>query len=338
MAKKSNDFQSILSDLRQKVYKPIYLLMGEEPYYIDVISDYIQNNVLTETEREFNQMVVYGADVSMREVINMAKRYPMMSSHTVIIVKEAQNLDNLDDLNFYLQKPQETSILVLCYKYKKVDARKKFVTEISNKGVLFESKKLYDNQVPAFIGDYLKKEGLGIEPKAAQMLTDFLGANLSNIVNELDKLIISRPQGATLITPDLVEKNVGVSKDFNNFELLNALINKDVLKANQIVFYFEQNPKSNPLVLTLTVLFNFFSNLMLYYYIKDKSPSNVAQELGVNPYFVKDYQTAASKYNAWKTMEIVSLLRIYDAKSKGIDNSSASDGELMKELVYKILH
>ena len=338
MAKKSSDFQSILSDLKQKVYKPIYFLMGEEPYYIDVISDYIQNNALSDTEREFNQMVVYGVDVTMREVINMAKRYPMMAPYTVIIVKEAQNLDNLDDLSYYLQKPQSTSILVFCYKYKKVDARKKYISEISSQGVLFESKKLYDNQVAAFIGDYLKNEGLGIEPKAAQMLTDFLGTNLSSIVNELDKLIISRPAEVKVVTPDLVEKNVGISKDFNNFELLNALINKNVYKANQIVFYFEQNPKSNPLVLTITVLFNFFSNLMLYYYIQDKSPTNVAHELGVNPYFVKDYQTAASKFNGWKTMEVISLLRTYDAKSKGVDNSSASGGELLKELVYKILH
>lgn len=165
---------------------------------------------------------------------------------------------------------------------------------------------------------------MGIEPKAAQMLTDFLGTNLSSIVNELDKLIISRPAEVKVVTPDLVEKNVGISKDFNNFELLNALINKNVYKANQIVFYFEQNPKSNPLVLTITVLFNFFSNLMLYYYIQDKSPTNVAHELGVNPYFVKDYQTAASKFNGWKTMEVISLLRTYDAKSKGVDNSSAS--------------
>ena len=338
MAKQTNDFQSVLSDLKQKNYKPIYFLMGEEPYYIDMISDYILNNVLDESEKEFNQMVLYGNDVDIKTVINTAKRFPMISPYLVVVVKEAQNIKNLDDLSFYLQKPQPSTILVFCYKYGKPDGRKKYVTEIEKTGVLFESKKMYDNQVPAFIVNYLKEKGTGIDPKATQILADYLGANLGNIVNELDKLMIGKPAGMNVITPELVEKNVGISKDFNNFELLNALITKEVFKANQIVFYFEQNPKNNPLVLTLTVLYNFFSNLMVYYYLKDKSQGAVARELGVNPYFVKDYQVAARNFNGWKTMEIISLLRTYDAKSKGVENVSASDGELLKELVYKMLH
>lgn len=311
--------------------------MGEEPYYIDEISNYIQNNVLSEEEREFNQMVLYGDAVTTKEVITMARRYPMMSKYVVIIVKEAQNLSDLDDLAYYLQKPMSSTILVFCHKYKKVDGRKKFVAELPKVGVLFESKKLYDNQVPTFISGYLKEKGLQIEPKATQLLTEFLGTDLSKVVNELDKLSLLKPKD-NLLTADIVGANVGINKDFNNFELLSALVNKDVLKANRIVLYFEQNPKNNPLVLTITVLFNFFSNLMLYYYIKDKSPANVAKELGVNVYFVRDYQTAASKYNGWKTLQIIALLRTYDAKSKGIDSAGVPDGELLKELVYMILH
>ncbi len=337
MAAKSTDFQTILSDLKQQVYKPIYFLMGEEPYYIDEISNYIQNNVLSEEEREFNQVVLYGDAVTTKEVITMARRYPMMSKYMVIIVKEAQNLSDLDDLVYYLQKPMSSTILVFCHKYKKVDVRKKFVAELPKVGVLFESKKLYDNQVPTFISDYLKGKGLQIEPKATQLLTEFLGTDLSKVVNELEKLSLLKPKD-NLLTADIVGANVGINKDFNNFELLNALVNKDVLKANRIVLYFEQNPKNNPLVLTITVLFNFFSNLMLYYYIKDKSPANVAKELGINVYFVRDYQTAASKYNGWKTLQIIALLRTYDAKSKGIDSAGVPDGELLKELVYMILH
>ena len=337
MAAKSTDFQTILSDLKQQVYKPIYFLMGEEPYYIDEISNYIQNNVLSEEEREFNQVVLYGDAVTTKEVITMARRYPMMSKYMVIIVKEAQNLSDLDDLVYYLQKPMSSTILVFCHKYKKVDGRKKFVAELPKVGVLFESKKLYDNQVPTFISDYLKGKGLQIEPKATQLLTEFLGTDLSKVVNELEKLSLLKPKD-NLLTADIVGANVGINKDFNNFELLNALVNKDVLKANRIVLYFEQNPKNNPLVLTITVLFNFFSNLMLYYYIKDKSPANVAKELGINVYFVRDYQTAASKYNGWKTLQIIALLRTYDAKSKGIDSAGVPDGELLKELVYMILH
>lgn len=337
MAAKGVDFQSIMSDLKQKVYKPVYFLMGEEPYYIDEISNYIQNNVLTEEEREFNQSVLYGDEVTTKEVLTMARQYPMMSKYVVIIVKEAQNLSDLEDLAYYLQKPQSTTILVFCHKYKKVDGRKKFVAELPKVGVLFESKKLYENQVPTFIVNYLKNKGLQIDPKATQLLTDFLGTDLSKVVNELDKLAISKPQN-NMVTADVVSANVGINKDFNNFELLTALINKDVLKTNRIVRYFEQNPKNNPLVLTITVLFNFFTNLMLYYYIPDKSPANVAKELGINIYFAKDYQTAASKYNGWKTLQIISLLRTYDAKSKGIDSNGVPDGQLLKELVYLILH
>ena len=338
MAKQTNSFQSILSDLKQKNYKPIYFLTGEEPYYIDVLSDYILDNVLDESEKEFNQTVLYGNDVDMKTVINVAKRFPMMSPYQVVVVKEAQNIKNLDDLSFYLQKPQPTTILVFCYKYSKLDGRKKYVAEIEKKGILFESKKIYDKDVAPFILNHLKEKGVGIDPKATSILADYLGTNLSNIVNELDKLVIGKPAEVNTITPELVEKNVGISKDFNNFELVNALIHRDVFKANRIVFYFEQNPKNNPIQATLAILYSFFSNLMIYYYLKDKSDSAVMKELGVNFYQAKDFPIAARNFKGVKTMEIISLLRTYDAKSKGVGNSSASSGELFKELVYRILH
>ena len=338
MAKQTADFQNILLSLKQQNYKPVYFFMGEEPYYIDLLSDYILENVLNESEKAFNQTVLYGNDVDIKTVINAAKRFPMMSLYQVVVVKEAQNISNMDDLYYYLQKPQLSTILVFCYKYKKMDSRKKFMQEIDKIGVIYESKKIRDYQVPAFIVNYLREKGLKIEAKASQILADYLGTNLGNVVNELDKLLIGKPAEMNTITPDLVEKNVGISKDFNNFELLNALGTKNILKANQIVFYFEQNPKNNPLILTLTAFYNFFANLMVYYYIPDKTQDNVSKILGINPYFVKDYQIASKNFTGRKTMEIISLLRTYDAKSKGIENSSTSDGELLKELVYKILH
>ena len=338
MAKPTTDFQNVLLSLKQKNYKPVYFLMGEEPYYIDILSDYILNNVLDESEKAFNQTVLYGNDVDMKAVINTAKRFPMMSLYQVVMVKEAQNISNMDDLYYYLQKPQPSTILVFCYKYKKMDGRKKFMQEIEKIGIIYESNKIRDYQVPAFIVNYLREKGLKIETKASQILADYLGTNLGNVVNELEKLLIGKPADMNTITPDLVEKNVGISKDFNNFELLDALRTRNILKANQIVFYFEQNPKSNPLASTLMAFFNFFANLMTYYYIPDKTQDNVSKILGINPYFVKDYQVASKNFKGWKTMEIISLLRTYDAKSKGVENSSASDGELLKELVYKILH
>ncbi len=338
MAKKETTYDEIISDIRNKQYKPIYFLMGEEPYYIDKIADYILENVLSEDEQEFNQTVLYGKDVDIRTVINTAKRFPMMSEYQVVVVKEAQNIKSFDDLVFYAQKPLTSTILVFCYKYGKMDMRKKYASEVAKVGVVYESKKLYESQIPSFITSYLRNKKVTIEEKAIIMMTEYLGSDLSRITGELDKLLITKPVDTKSITPDLVEKNIGISKECNNFELIAALIRKDALKAQRIVYYFEQNPRNNPLVVTLTVLFNFFSNLMLYYYLPNKADSIVASELKITPYFVKDYQLAARNFSGIKTMQVVGLIRTYDAKGKGINNVSTSQGELLKELISKILH
>ncbi len=338
MAKKSGpSYDQVLSDLKNKQYKPIYLLQGDESYYIDLISDYIQNNVLDEMEREFNLTVMYGKDVDAAVVINAAKRFPMMAPYQVIIVKEAQHIKDLDKISFYLEKPQETTILVLCHKYGSVDGRKKYVNEIGKSGVVFNSNALRDYQVLSWIRDYVRGKGLSIDEKSAAMLAEFLGTDLSRIVGELDKLIITKPADEKKITADLIEKNIGISKEYNNFELQNAIFKRDVLKANRIIQHFAMNPRSNPMVVSVSVLFGGFTNLLQYHYTGDKSDGSVARALGVNPYFVKDFSAAAKIYNAWKCMQNIALLREYDAKSKGI-GSTQPDGELMKELVFKLMH
>jgi DNA polymerase III subunit delta len=338
MAKKASSYEQVLDALKRKEYAPVYYLMGEEAFYIDLIADFIEENVLTEDEKAFNQTVVYGKDSDIRTIINMAKRFPMGSQYQVVIVKEAQNLDKIDDLSLYLQQPLTSTILVFCHKYGKLDKRKKLAGDIEKSGVLFVSEKLYDNQIPLWISDYLKTKQLKISEKAAWMLTEFIGNDLTRIANELDKLLITKPANETTITPELIERNIGISKDYNNFELQNALINGDVVKANRIVRYFANNPKNNPLVLTVTVLFNFFSNLMVYHYTQDKSPTGVATALGISPYFAKDYIKAAGRFKGKKTLEIVSAIRECDARSKGFGNSSISNQELLTELVFKILH
>lgn len=329
---------SIIADIKRKDYKPIYFLMGEEAYYIDKIADFIEENVLDESEKAFNQTILYGKDTDIDAVINAAKRFPMMAQYQVIIVKEAQHIKNFDNLQFYLQKPLKSTILVFCHKYGTLDKRKKVSLEIDKAGVLYTTPKLYDNQVPGWITQYLKEKNTGIDSKAALLLAEYLGANLAKIVNELDKLLITKPANEPNITLNLIEKNIGISKDYNVFELQDALFTRNVAKANRIVFYFAHNPKASPMVMTLSTLFNVFANLFCYHYLTDKSQANVAKELGINPFFVKDYVAAARAYNAVKCMQILSEIRLYDAKSKGVDNSSASDGELLKELICKILY
>ncbi|MGN0186391.1 MAG: DNA polymerase III subunit delta [Paludibacteraceae bacterium] len=339
MAKQAITYEQIMAALQRKEYKPVYMLTGGEPYYIDKIADYIENNVLTEEEKAFNQTVVYGKDTDLREIIMAAKRFPMMAEHQVIIVKEAQSIKNFDDLVFYLKQPQPSTILVFCYKYDKLDGRKKSTIEIAEKGILFESKKLYDNQVAGWIEAYGKSKQVIIDTKTSNMLADFLGNDLSRIVSEIDKLLIITANRKTgRITPELVEQNIGISKDYNNFELLKALGEHDILKSNRIIDYFGKNPKNNPLVMTISVVFNFFANLLLYHSLKDKSQMNVAAELKINPYFVRDYQQAARNYNTAKTLQIISDLRRADAQSKGFRNASANDNEILKELVFRILH
>ena len=339
MAKQEITCDDILKELRAKQYRPVYYLMGEEPYYIDLIADYITDNILTETEKEFNLTVVYGADVDIATVINAAKRYPMMSEHQVVVVKEAQNIRNMEELSYYLHKPLLSTILVICHKHGVLDRRKKLAAEIEKTGVLFESKKVKDAQLPAFITSYMKRKGIDVEPKATAMLADFVGADLSRLTGELEKLIITLPKGHTRITPEQIEKNIGISKDYNNFELRSALVEKDVLKANKIIKYFEENPKTNPIQMTLSLLFGFFSNLMLAYYAPEKSEQGIANMLGLRtPWQAKDYLAAMRRYNGVKTMQIIGEIRYADAKSKGGGNPSLSDGDILRELVFKILH
>ena len=336
---KETTYEEIARDLKNRIYKPVYYLMGEESYYIDRISEYIAQTVLNENEKEFNQTILYGADTDIATIINAAKRYPMMSKYQVVIVKEAQGVKNIDELSYYLQKPLESTILVLCHKHGVLDRRKKLAAEIEKVGVLFESKKIKDAQLTGFITSYLKRKSIEIEPKASEMMAEFVGTDLSRMAGELEKLIITLPKGQKRITPEQIEQNIGISKDYNNYELRNALIIKDVFKANQIIKYFEENPKTNPLQMTLSVLFNFFSNLMLAYYAPEKSEQGIAAQLGLkSPWQSKDYLAAMRKYSGVKVMQIIGEIRYCNAKSKGVGNSSLGDGELLRELVYKILH
>ncbi|MEA4982756.1 MAG: DNA polymerase III subunit delta [Paludibacter sp.] len=328
----------ILRNLQNKNFAPVYLLMGEESYYIDLISDYIQHHVLDENQREFDQTVMYGKDTDITTIINTAKRFPMLSPYQVVIVKEAQNIKDLDKLQFYLNNVSKSTILVLCYKYGTVDGRKKWVNELKKIGVIYESKKLRDYEMSSWISQYAKSKQLVIDEKAMVMLTDFLGTDLNKVANELDKLCITMPVGSNRITPELIEKNIGISKDFNVFELQDALINRNVMKANQIIRYFADNKKSNPLQVILAQLFNFFSNLMIFHYLPSKTAEAAATEFKIHPFIARNYLKAAQSFNAWKTMNIITYIRETDARSKGIDNVSADEGDLLKELIFKILH
>lgn len=330
-------YEEIISNLQKKIYHPIYFLMGEETYFIDKISDYIADNVLAEAEKGFNQTILYGKDTEPNTIIDNARRFPMMSNYQVIIVREAQNIKKIEDLETYAKNPLNSTILVINYKYKTLDKRKTFAKLIDQKGVLFESKKIYDNQLPAWISSYLKNQQYSITPQAAAMISEYLGADLGKVANELDKLIISLPAG-TQITPDHIERNIGISKEFNVYELQNALGERDLLKANRIINYFGSNPASNPVPVVISSLYSYFSKILNYHFLEDKSQNNVASVLQVHPFFVKTYVAAAKNYNIKKLVEIVSILREYDMKSKGFGNTSTSPADLQREMIYRILH
>ncbi len=328
----------ITKDIKAGNFKPIYFFMGEEPYYIDKLTDFIDDNVLSEDEKGFNQMTIYGRDTTIEEVISHAKRYPMMADRQVVIVKEAQELSrNIDKLEAYAENPQPTTILVFAYKYKTLDKRKKVTKLLDKVGVVYESKKLYENQVGDWIKRVLSGQGYSIEPKAAAILVEFLGTDLSKISNELDKLKIILPKGHTF-TPKDIEENIGFSKDYNNFELRKAIGEKNQVKAYQIIDYFAQNPKDNPLVVTTGLVFGFFSQLLQYHGLKDKSQFNAAKVLKVNPYFIKDYEIAFKNYPMKKVSAIVAALRDIDVKSKGVGASSMSQHDLLKELLIHIFN
>lgn len=339
MAQKELTYADIMKEIRERRFSPIYYLMGEEPYYIDRISDCLIDTVLSETEKDFNLDILYGADVDINTIINTARRYPMMSEYRLMVVKEAQVVKGMENLSIYLQNPLSSTILVICHKNGTLDRRKKLAGEVAKKGVLFESKKLKDSQLPQFINSYMMQKGLNMDPKATEMMADFVGTDLNRMTGELDKLIITQPQGQTRVTPEQIEKNIGISKDYNNIELRNAILQKDILKANRIIKYFKDNPKNNPIQLTLAYLFSFFSNLMLAYYAPDKSENGVAAFLGFkSPWQAKDYVTAMKRFSGKKTMQIIHDIRYTDAKSKGVNNPSVDSADLLKELVYKILH
>lgn len=328
----------IVNDIKSGNIRPIYFLMGEEPYYIDKLSDYIEENVLSEDEKGFNQTVLYGRDVSIEDVISTSKRYPMMSERQVVIVKEAQDLaKTIDKLESYAENPMPSTVLVFCYKYKTLDKRKKLPKLLGKTGVVYESKKLYDNQVGDWIKRVLSGKKYAIEPKANAMLVEFLGNDLSKINNELEKLQIILPAGST-ITPMHIEENIGFSKDFNVFELQNALGSRNQLKAYQIAQYFSDNPKDNPMVVTTSLVFSFFIKLLKYHGLKDRNPKNVAAVLGVNPFFLKDYDVALKNYPMKKVSQIVASLRDIDVKSKGVGANALSQSDLLREMLYKIFN
>jgi DNA polymerase-3 subunit delta len=335
--KNSISFDQLLSDLKNQIYHPVYLLHGEESYFIDAVSDFIEASVLSDLEKEFNQTIVYGKDSNVLTLMSYAKRFPMMANYQVLIVKEAQDLEKIEDFQPYMENPQPSTILVLCYKYGKLDKRKSLYKSIEKIGVTFESARLYDNKIPDWINEYLRQLKYTITPKAAAMLTEFLGADLGKIVNEIQKLLINIPAGSE-INEACVEKNIGISKDYNVFELQKALTKRDVLKANQIILHFAGNLRENPLVKVIPMLYAHFSKILLYHFLADKSTNAVASALGIKPFFVTDYQQAARSFPAGKTVAVISLLREYDLKAKGVENASAGDGELMKELIFKILH
>lgn len=334
-------YEEIKGGILNNKFMPVYLFQGEESYFIDQLTELLIERVLDDSERDFNQTLVYGSDVDVATVINAAKRFPMMSERQLVVVKEAQNLKHIEELIHYVKQPQPSTVLVLNYKYGKLDGRKKLAGEIAKIGILFESKKIYENKIPTFIISYLQSRQVTIDPKSAQILTEYLGNNLSKLTNELEKLIISLPENQRRITPELIEANIGISKDFNNFELQSAIAGRDILKVNRILKYFRENPKSNPMVVTLVTLYNFFSNLMICHFSKDKSERALMALLELRFSFqLTDYMNALRVYNSFKTLDIIALLREYDAKVKGFGNntSTTNEGELMKELAYKIMH
>ena len=332
-------FDAIKKDIQQRRFHPIYLFMGDEAYFIDALTDLLAENVLTEEEKDFNLHTFYGIDADVNTIISSARRYPMMAERQLVVIREAQQLDKLELIEVYAKNPMMSTVLVISYKHGTIDRRKAIVKSIEKIGVLFESKKMNENQIPAFITSWFKEREIGIDVKSAQMLTDHVGNDISKLIPQLQKLEISLDEGARRITSELIEKNVGISKDYNNFELQKAIIHKDTLTANRIVNHFGMNPKDHPIMVTVIVLFNYFSNLLECFWLPRRDEQSIMSALNIrSSYFARDYLTGVRNYNARKVMDIISDLRTFDARSKGVDNISASHGELLKELVYRIMH
>lgn len=333
-------FDTIMRELKAGSFAPIYILMGDESYYIDQICDYIQNRVLAADQQAFDQTVVFGADVNAAQVADLAMQYPMMAPRRVIIVKEAQAMRSFDKLEKYAESPQPKTVLVICYKNGTINRRTRFMAAAERSGVVFESKKLKDWQLPAHVQAYLHKHNVTIDEKSASMIADSIGADLNRMQSELDKLMISLPADNRRVTPEMVEKNIGVSKDFNAFELRSAIVNKDVFKANQIIKYFDSNPKAGSVYSFLPLLFSFFQNLMIAYYAPNRGDKqSVADYLELRSVWgVNDYMTGMRNYSGKKTLQILAKIRETDTKSKGLENPNTSAGDLMKELIFYILH
>ncbi|MBR1548484.1 MAG: DNA polymerase III subunit delta [Prevotella sp.] len=341
MAQASVTYDSIMKELKERRFRPIYYLMGEESYYIDKIADWIADNALQPEERDFNQTVLFASDVNASQIADAAKRYPMMAEHQVIIVKEAQNIKNTEPLERYFKQPMPSTILVMCHKNGKIDGRKReYVKAIQQAGVLFESKKLYDRELPPFIERYLAERNASIDPKSTQLIAESIGADLSRLTSELDKVLLSLPEQDRRVTPQVVEDQIGVSKDFNGLELRDAVVNRNIFKANQIVKYFDDNPKAGNIYSLLPMLFNYFQNLMLAHYCPQKgSQEALAQWLDMkSPWGARDYITGMRNYTAMKVMQIIDKIREIDAKSKGLDNPNTPPGELMRELIFFTFH
>ena len=330
--------ESLIKDIKNKKFLPIYFLAGEEPFFIDQVTEALEANVLTEEEKGFNQTILYGQDVDMNQVIAIAKQYPMGSDKSFVLVKEAQHLTkSIDDLDAYANQVQDSTVLVINYKGKKLDKRTKLYKTLNAKGYYFEYKPLYANEIPAWIDEQIKANNQSIDPKAKFLLAEYVGSDLSRLYNELEKLKTILGQQA--ISVDHIEKHIGISKEYNNFELRNAIETKNIEKAFKIIKYFEKNPKDNPMVVTMTIIFSLFTNIIQYHILADKSKANVAKELGINPFFVQDLAVAANNYPLKKATRIISLIREYDMKGKGVGSSgNVTSNELLIELIFKIMH
>lgn len=340
MAKKENIFEDICRDIVAKKFAPVYILMGEEPFFMDRITELLIAHVLDDSERDFNQIILYGADADAAQIINAARRFPMMSKYQLVVVREAQQVRDIEVLSAYVKNPLQSTVLVLNYKYKTLDRRKTLAAATEKAGILFESKKIPDYKMAGFITSFLQQRSIGIDGKASQMLSDFLGNDLNRLNKELDKLALIMPEnGPKRVTPEMIERNIGISKEYNNFELIKAISERDILKANRIAQYFEKNPKNHPIQMTLPVIFNYFSNLLICYYTKDRSEAGLMSALGLRVAFqTRDYLQGMRNYPAMKVFNLIGDIRNTDARSKGVENSSVSDAELLKELLYKILH
>lgn len=327
-------YADLKAQMGRKDFQPVYFLCGEENYFIDRLCEILES-ILEDDQKDFDEAILYGKDVTMSRVIDEARMFPMTGPYRVVIIKEAQNLNDYDLLIPYLKNPNKTTILAFCYKNKKPDGRVKAFAEIKKNAVYFESEKYYDNQIPAWIKNYATKgKGLTIDDKSAIILANHLGNDLTKISNEINKLSII----TKTITPDVIEENIGISKNYNSFELQNSIANHDVLLANKIVQYFSDNPKDFSIQATLSVLFDFFSNLMILHYAKLTDKRAIAAEIGINPFFADAYIRAMSFYNAMKTFKILHAIRETDARSKGFGNNSTENGDLLKELIFIILH